>query len=406
MKFLIASLIIIAVAIAAAFFIHIDAGQVDIVFQGLHYSTSLAIALSILAVAFIGFYILLRLLLGLLNAPKSMKKRGARKREEKAHVSLSDGLVKYTEGEYENAEATLLNNMSANKQCDLANYLTAAKAAGHRQQYDLSKEYLDKAAAISPEAEVPAGIAEGEILMARKAYRDAIRVLTAVRNKAPNNTRAIWLLGQAYGEVRNWDSMIEMAKLARRKQAAPRDEVLALETAAAVGALGDCAEGNVKDVYERQSSHIQELSPVVLAYVKRLNGMGKADEASKVAAKSLDGSWDETLAAYFGAIEASDTASQNAQIDKWLKANGESAGLLLAKGNAAYRASDWQGARDALVKSIGISPSRDAFFTLGKTLEALGDKDAAIESYKHGYAVDQSRPTSKKPVAEDVTSET
>ena len=401
MKFLIASLIIIAVAIAAAFFIHIDAGQVDIVFQGLHYSTSLAIALSILAVAFIAFYFVLRILLGLLNAPKSMKKRGERKREEKAHVSLSDGLVKYTEGDYESAEATLLNNMSANKQCDLANYLTAAKAAGHRQQFDLSKEYLDKAAAISPEAEVPAGIAEAEILMSRNSFREAIKVLTAVRNKAPNNTRAIWLLGQAYGEVRNWDSMTEMAKLARRKQAAPRDDVLAMETAAAVGALNDCAEGNVKDVYERQASHIQELSPVVLAYVKRLNAMGKADDASKVAAKALDVSWDESLVAYFGEIESSDTAGQNAQIEKWLKANGESAGLLLAKGNAAYRGSDWQGARDALVKSIGISPSRDAFFTLGKTLEALGDKDAAIESYKHGYAVDQAKTPAVSKPAED-----
>ncbi|MDO6459266.1 heme biosynthesis HemY N-terminal domain-containing protein [Granulosicoccaceae sp. 1_MG-2023] len=400
MKFLVASLIIIAVAIAAAFFIHIDAGQVDIVFQGLHYSTSLAIALSILAVAFIGFYIVLRLILGLLNAPKKLKKRSLRKREEKSHLALSEGLVKFAEGEYEGSEALLLNNMSGNKQCDLANYLTAAQSAGQRQQFDLSKEYVDKAAAISAEAEVPAALVEAKMLMERKAYRDAIRVLTEVRKKAPNNTLAIWLLGQSYGAIRNWESMTDMAKLARRKQAAPREDVLEMETTAALGALNDCAEGNVVDVFERQASHIQELSAVVLAYVKRLNDMGKPDEANKIAAKSLETNWDEALAAYYGSIESADAAGQLAQLEKWLKSNGESASLLLAKGKIVYRSGEYQDARDALVKSIGISPSREAFFTLGKTLEALGDKEGAIESYKHGYAVEQLRPVTEVKVSE------
>ena len=401
MKTLVVSLILIGVAIAAAFFIHNDPGQVTVVFQGKMYELTLGLFLAGLAVAFIAFYIVVRLFLGLVNAPRSLKKRGAANRERKAHESLGAGLVQFNEGEFGSAEATLLNNLSENKTCDAATYITAARSASERKKYDLSENYLKKAVEVSPESEVAVGIAEAEILMGRHEYREAVKTLSAVRNKAPGNGRAMWLLAQAYKETHNWESMADILKSARKKQAAPKDELLAMELAAASGALTDAADGNVQDIYERQPGHIQESATVVGVYAKRLNAMGRGDDAAKLVVKSLGKDWNEELAAIYGNLETSDASGQLDQAEKWHKENGDSVSLLLSLGNLSYQRNLWGKAKEYIVKSIGISPTQQGFFALGKTLEAMDDASGALEAYKHGYAMNQDivSPKSSKPVS-------
>ena len=61
--------------------------------------------------------------------------------------------------------------------------------------------------------------------------------------------------------------------------------------------------------------------------------------------------------------------------------------LLLALGNLSYRRNLWGKAKDYILKSIAIKPTPNAFFSLGKTLEAMDDSDGAMEAYKHGYAL-------------------
>ena len=388
MKTLVVSLLLIVVAIAAAFFIHKDPGQVDVVFQGLHYGPmSLGIVLAALALAFIAFYIVTRLLLGLLNAPKTLKKRGVRNRERKAHESLGSGLVQYNEGNFEGAESTLLKHMSENRTCDAATYITAAKAANHRKQYDLSANYLTKAAELSPDSATAIGITEASMLMQRNEYRDAVKKLSEIRSQAPGNTHAMWLLAQAYKETRNWESMTDILKLARKKQAAPKEELLALETAAALGALSDAADGNVQEIFDRLPAHLQEMSGIVQIYAKRLDGMGKGDDAAKLIAKSLSNNWDEELAGMYGNIHTRDVSAQLEQAEKWSRENGESVSLLLALGNLYYYRNLWGKSKEFILKSIGINPTQQAFFALGKTLEAMDDTSGALEAYKHGYAV-------------------
>ena len=400
MKTLVVSLVLIVVAIAAAFFIHNDPGQVTVVFQGKLYETTLGLFLAGLAVAFIALYILVRILSGLMNAPKSMRKRGALNRERKAHESLGSGLVKLNEGDFESAENTMLHNLSENATCDAATYITAARSASERRQYDVSADYLKKAVECSPESEVAAGIAEGEMLLKRHEFRDAVKALSAVRNKAPNNARAMWLLAQAHKETHNWESMADVLKSARKRQAAPKEELLRMERAAAVGALSDAAEGNVQDIFERQPQHIQESADVLSVYAKRLNDMSKGDDAAKLIVKALNKDWSEDLAAVYGTLTTSDVSAQLDQAEKWHKENGDSMSLLLSLGNLSYQRNLWGKAKDYIVKSIGISPSQQGFFALGKTLEAMDDANGALEAYKHGYAMNEEivTPSSAKPV--------
>jgi len=387
MKTLVVSLVLIAVAIASAFFIHNDPGQVIIDFQGVNYETTLGLFLAGLAVAFIGFYILLRLFLSLINAPKALARRGSLGRERKAHESLGAGLVKFNEGNYENAEVTVLNQLSTNKTCDAASYIIAARAAAERKQYDRSSNLLNKARACSVESEIAANVAEAEMLLQRHEYREAIKALATVRKKAPANTHAMLLLAKAYRGSKNWESMLDILRTARRKQAASKEELLTLEREAAHAGIHDAAQGNVQEIFERLPNHLQELPDVIHAYATRLNDMEKGDDAARVVGKALNNSWDEDLAALYGSLGTEDATAQLDQAERWHKENGDSMSLLLALGNLSYRRNLWGKAKDYILKSIAIKPTPNAFFSLGKTLEAMDDSDGAMEAYKHGYAL-------------------
>ncbi len=403
MKTLVVSVLLIAIAIATAFFIHQDAGEVSVVFQGQNFETTLGIALAAIAVGFIAFYIFARFFLGLLNAPKTIKKRGQLNRERKAHEGLSNGLMQIDEGNFETAENALLANMSENKTCDAATYIIAAKSANARNQAELSDTYLAKAVKSSPDAALPAGIASAEMLLQRHQYRDAVKKLSELRTKAPGNPRVIWLLAEAYKGVNGWENMTEVLKSARKKKAAPSDQILKMESLAAVGAISDAADGNVQAIFDNQPSHVQALGDVVKTYATRLNGMGKADEAAKAVSKALNADWNEDLAEFYGEIESSDASAQLEQAEKWSASNGESVALLLSLGNLSYRRSLWGKAKEYVVKSIGIKPTQQAFFALGKTLEAMDDNSAALEAYKHGYAVNNEPAPKKADAPEEAT---
>lgn len=389
MKTLVVSLLLIAIAIATAFFIHQDAGLVSVEFQGINRETTLGIALAAIGVGFVGFYIVARFLLGLLNAPKTIKKRGQLNRERKSHEGLSNGLIQIEEGNFEAAESAMLANMSANKTCDAATYITAAKCANARDQVELSDSYLSKAVQSSPYATLSAGIASAEMLLQRHEYRDAVKKLSELRSKEPANPRVMWLLVQAYEKVHNWESMVELLRSVRKKKAAPVNQIVKMESLAAVGALKDAADGNVQAIFDNQPSHVQSLAEVVKAYASRLNDMGQVDDAAKAVSKALNSEWNDDLAGLYGEIESSDASAQLEQAEKWSAANGESVSLLLSLGNLSYRRSLWGKAKEYVVKSIGIRPTQEAFFALGKTLEAMDDNSAALEAYKHGYAVNE-----------------
>lgn len=393
MKTLVVSLLVIAIAIATAFFIHQDAGTVTVDFQGYYRKTTLGIALAALGIGFVAFYICSRFILGLLNAPKTIKKRGQLNRERKSHEGLSNGLMQIEEGKFESAESAMLANMSTNKTCDAATYITAAKCANARNQVELSDSYLEKAVKSSPYATLSAGIASAEMLLQRHEYRDAVKKLSELRNKEPGNPRVIWLLVQAYEKVHNWESMVELLRTARKKKSAPVEDIVKMETVAAVGALKDAADGNVQSIFENQPTHVQSLATVVKTYASRLNDMGQADDAAKTVSKALNTEWNDDLAGLYGEIESTDASAQLEQAEKWSADNSESVALLLSLGNLSYRRSLWGKAKEYVVKSIGIKPTQDAFFALGKTLEAMDDNDAALEAYKHGYAVSEEAAT-------------
>ncbi len=391
MKTLVVSLFIIGIAIAAAFFVHKDPGQVDVVFQGLHYGPmSLGIVLAGVGVAFLVFYILLRVFFNLINAPRSIRNHNERKYLEKSHEAMGRGLVEYSEGQYDKAESTLTRYTPPTNNCEVASLITAAKVANDRGQFEASDNYLKKAAECAPDAELATKITEAELLLQRNANKDATKLLSSIHSNNPKNRRVIYLLVKAYEANRNWESMSDLLKVARKKRVNSNSELLSLERVAAANSLLEAPADNAQSIYSNLPSHVQELSDVISAYAQKLKEIGKDGEAESIVTKALNTNWDEKLAELYGNISAPDVTAQIQQATTWKKSNGESAALLLTLGNLSYKNQQWAEAKDYVVSSIEIKPSTSGFFLLGKILEAIDDPVAALEAYKHGYVIDNS----------------
>ena len=60
---------------------------------------------------------------------------------------------------------------------------------------------------------------------------------------------------------------------------------------------------------------------------------------------------------------------------------------LVATGEEALSAGDWEAARDAFASAVAAGPSPEALDGLGRTLWWLGDVDGAIEHRERAYAI-------------------
>jgi len=389
MKTLIISIVAILIAIATAFFIHKDPGQVVIDFQGLRYGPmSLGIVLAGLGAAFVAFYIVIRLFFALTSAPKTIKERHERKQLIKSHDDLGKGLLEYVEGNYEKASSLLTRQSSPNNSCTAINLINAAKAAHKLQQFDKSNDYLEKAATCSEASKSAAQLTQAELLLQRHESREAVKLLSAIHSASPKNTRAIYLLVQAYQSINNWESMSELLVEARKHQVAPKDELLDLEVIAAIGSLKNANVDNVSSIYEGLASHLKQVSEIAYNYAERLNNKGKADEASEIVKNALTKQWSDKLVSLFGDIKSDNLSAQITQAEKWATENGNSASLSLALSKLYYNNNQWGNAKESAISSIETTPSMSAFFALGKALEAVDDQNGALLAYKHGYAVD------------------
>lgn len=388
MKSLLLSIVAVVAAIAAAFFIHKDPGQVDVVFQGLHYGPlSLGIVVAGLVVAFVAFYIFMRILLGLINTPKNLRQRSVIQKERKSYKALDSGLMQLAEGSWENAENTLTRNTSGDPASDAVKYIAAARAATEREQYEIGEQYLEKASNCSPQSEVPVGISRAEIMIRRNDSAAAIKLLSEIRNKAPNNGRILWLLAQSYQNTSNWQELSELLPLLRRKNAATPEKIEQLENTTWINIISLASDSQLDDAWSSLPKQAHDNNSVVVTYARRQNEMGESETAIKLVKSALGNEWSDELVELYGDIKSSDLTAQLDQAEKWYQDKSDNVSLLYTLGKLSYHRQLWAKAKDYANKALDLSPSSGAYHLLGEVLEAMEDKEAAMASYKAGAAL-------------------
>lgn len=98
--------------------------------------------------------------------------------------------------------------------------------------------------------------------------------------------------------------------------------------------------------------------------------------------KYLKHNWSESLIELYGNIVGERPAEQLRFAERFLKDHPESPKLFLCLGKLAMRARLWGKAKYYVETSVKQVPCAEGYEVLGKVLELMGDKGAALELYR------------------------
>ena len=139
----------------------------------------------------------LRVLSRLWHTPERVAEWRRKRRLQRAHRSLTRGLVELAEGRWKVAERHLTKH-AEQSETPLINYLAAARAAQLQDEHARRDDYLHLAHESMPSADVAVGLTQAELQLAHQQYEQALATLMHVRSLSPKHNYVLKLLKKLY----------------------------------------------------------------------------------------------------------------------------------------------------------------------------------------------------------------
>jgi len=363
---------------------HKDLGQVSFSFVGFSFQTNLVV---FGAAALCALFVVL-VIIKLWELVKSLYiyffSRRKQRLAEKAHSSLTQGLIEYAEGRFEHAEKILLHqvNYSDNR---LLVYLSAARAAQQLGAHERRDEYLRKAHLEAPDADIAIGLTKAELQLAHDQVEQALATLTQINSLSENHTYILILLANTYKHLQDWDNLKQILPALKKHGKLSAESFLSFEVAVCKGQLTNLAKSadssHLINFWNETSSHLKVLPQVIEHYARLLISVNAAGEAETVLRHYLDKNWQESSIVLYSELDVMVDNKQLEMAEGWLKDHQQNAWLLLALGKMCMSLSLWGKARNYLEASISINPMPENYLKLARLLEEHMDEPAAAQEY-------------------------
>jgi HemY protein len=334
-------------------------------------------------VAYGAFYGLLRLA----RIPHDVSRWRLRRQTRHARSALAQGIIKLVEGDFAAAEAEFVAGLRYGE-LPLLNHLAAAYCAQEQGLIEKRDEYLANAQRSAPQHAFAVGMMQARLQQTKHQNEQALATLTELRQLQPRNRFLLRLLVQVFQELRDWTGLIELVPELRNQNALPGAEIDAIELRAHRELLQLTLPSGSRDILMRAWGAVPKplrRQPSLLAvYAHQLIQQNEMQEAESVLRAALDEEWDSELAGLYGQVYGEHPGEQLAHAESWLVSHPDDAGLYLACGRLALRATDTAKARSYCEKAIALNGPIDAYRELGSLLERLGEKDKALTIYRRG----------------------
>lgn len=316
---------------------------------------------------------------------------GSRRKQhltEKAHLSLSQGLIEYAEGRFEQAEKILLQQVEYSDNRLLV-YLSAARAAQQLGAHDRRDEYLRKAHIEAPQADIAIGLTKAELQLAHDQNEQALATLTQLNELSENHTYVLTLLANTYKHLHDWDNLKEILPALKKHGKLSAESFLGFEIIVCNGQLTSLAKNRdssqLIQYWDHIPHHLKTLPEVVEHYARQLIRVDAAGEAEKVLRLYLNKNWHESSIVLYSELDVMVDNKHMDMAESWLKEHQHNAWLLLALGKMCISHSLWGKARNYLEASIAINPMPENYLKLARLLEEhMDDLAAAQEYYRQG----------------------
>ncbi|WP_370304715.1 heme biosynthesis HemY N-terminal domain-containing protein [Sinimarinibacterium flocculans] len=384
---LLIAVVALALGAAAAWYLRDETGYVLVGFRGWVLETSLLGLLLGLAVLVFATWLLLRLLVGSVRLPQSLRTMIDRRRRERAQRSFETGLLHLLEGDWRRAEVELVRRAADHHAAQL-NYLGAARAAQRLGAGERRDHYLRLATGLAPDIERAALLTQAELQIERGEFVAARETAERLRQMDARQPYAVELLAEALHGLGEWEALhLLLQDAAATANLNPSKRRAMLERA--LGERLRLAEGEarlerVKALWAQTPTDARQWPVVRLQYARSLARLNAQAEAMALASDTLAREWDAGLAELYGQLEPADALGQLAAIEQWLTRYGERPELLIAAGRACLRNRLWGKARSYLDAVVKLAPSAAAYLALARVCEQTQQPEEAQRFYRQG----------------------
>ncbi|PCI06506.1 MAG: hypothetical protein COB77_06765 [Gammaproteobacteria bacterium] len=311
----------------------------------------------------------------------------------KARLSLSEGLIEYTEGRFEKAEKVLLQHVKHNEN-KLLIYLLAARATQQLGAHDRRDNYLQKALEAYPDASIAIGLTKVELQLDHAQHEQALATLKQLNEQSIHHPFIITCLANTYKRLNDWDNLKDMLPDIKSYGKLSSDNFLSFEVLAYKGSLSnliDTSKTKPEDTasliknWQNIPQHLKDLPEIIEHYANQLTRLNATDEAEKTLRLFLDNNWQESTIILYSELDVIINNKQLEVVESWLRDHQHNAYLLLALGKRCISLSLWGKARNFLEASIAINPMQETYLKLAQLLEEhINEPTLAQESYRSG----------------------
>lgn len=335
----------------------------------------------------IGLYLFFTILKFILGLRKRLQLRKKAKLLSRANQELTKGLVHFTEGHWEQSEATLLNSVE-HSETPLLNYLAAARSAHMQEAYDRRDAYLKTASEQGEDAQIAVSVSQAEMQFTSNQLEQARATLIHLLEVSPKHPYAVKLLAKVYYQQEDWSNLFSLLPDLEKLSLITENDQKKYEATALAGIFHTLSHkkdiSNLQSLWKKLPSHLRENPKAVLLYCEALSDAGETVVSDKLLINQINKHWDEQLIERYGVIEHPNLAKAIKQAEKWLESNDKSPNLLLALARLNRKYQLWGKSKTYYNSSLNLSPSSAVYLELAELLEGLSDTENAQTCYKLG----------------------
>ncbi len=400
MKLLITGLVTLIIAVSLALIAVETPGYVLIAVGPWTVETTLALAIIVAILTFVAIYYTIRFVSRLLGMPGGVRHWRQRRRERKAMVSLTRGLIDLAEGHWQRSEKQLLKYVN-DGHAPLLNYLAAARAAQAQGADQRRDNYLKQAHESVSGADIAVGLTQAELQLQHNQLEQALATLRHLQQLSPKHAQVLTVLAKLYEELGDWEHLLELMPSLRKKNVYSDEDIEKLSQKAYLALfklqrthkvnneLSSAKEkvqkvDDLKNVWERIPKHFRENEEILLCYVQQLVECGETGQLEPLIRSALKNHRSEALVYCYGLVTSADNNHHLSMAESLLIGHENDAVTLLTVGRLSLRNKLWGKARSYLEASVSARPSAEAYNELGNLLDKLGEHDRASEYFRDG----------------------
>ncbi len=382
-------LLLAGLAVGFALVAYYNDGYVLLVLPPWRAEVSLNLFLLAGSAAFLVIYLMARAVSHTLALPRAVAEFRRRRQQEKAALALRDTWRLLQEGRYGHAMRCAENarpDHAASGMLALAGWRAAHALRDAERTAEWAARVREHDGAGLQAARL---MTEAEFAVQERRFDDARGALQQLAAHQGRHIAALRLSLRAEQGLGNWREVARLVRQLEKHQALTAEQAAPIRSRAvreALRALREDPAGLMR--YWRELDDVDRgQASLALETARALAAAGDCREAQRVIEDALDEYWDASLVLTYGECgvggePAGDVLGRIAQAEKWLAGMPRDDALLLTLGRLCRQQQLWGKARSYLEASLAIAPSRAAHVELAQLLDQLEDPALAARHYR------------------------